>query len=117
MMAEEWATLSTTVQYGRRRPGRPLDHHLLHRPDDDGEMCAFVSNHDALAPVHVLTSLDRSTHCADRLRCALQLIYYGYLCPDKPWSAAGDGVARHDAMVCFVSVRVAFKAACIHDRR
>ena len=30
---------------------------------------------------------------------------------DKPWSAAGDGVARHDAMVCFVSVRVAFKAA------
>ena len=26
---------------------------------------------------------------------------------DKPWSAAGDGVARHDAMVCFVSVRVA----------
>ena len=58
MMAEEWATLSTTVQYGRRRPGRPLDHHLLHQPDDDGEMCVFVSNH-ALAPVHVLTSLDR----------------------------------------------------------
>ena len=32
MMAEEWATLSTTVQYGRRRPGWPLDHHVLDRP-------------------------------------------------------------------------------------
>lgn len=32
MVAEEWANLSTTVQYGRQRPGWPLHHHVLDRP-------------------------------------------------------------------------------------
>ena len=35
MMSEEWATLTTNVQYGRRRPGWPLDYRLL---DQQGEL-------------------------------------------------------------------------------
>ena len=56
-MGEEWATLATTIQYGRRRPGWPLDHHLLHRPGKilEGQWCAFASHrtlHMARARAH-----------------------------------------------------------------
>ena len=56
-MGEEWATRSTTVRYGRRRPGWPLDHHLLDRPSkiSDGKRCALASDrtlHIAQACAH-----------------------------------------------------------------
>ena len=58
-MGEEWATLSTTVQYGRRRPGWPLDHLLLDRSGLRG-----VSRYAAAGTCRSQHSIHLSAHCS-----------------------------------------------------
>ena len=65
-MGEEWATRSTTVRYGRRRPGWLLDHHLLDRPGKtlDGRRCALAPIEFSSGHGRVLTH--RLSPCARR---------------------------------------------------
>jgi hypothetical protein len=65
-MGEEWATLSTTVRYGRRRPAWPLDHHILDRPGKtlDDQRCALTPIELSSGHGRVLTH--RLSLCARR---------------------------------------------------